>query len=65
MNEKTVELNKICPIRSAGTMTNIGCCKERCAWWDGEKCGILSLADHLQYLTPIVDILREWMGGEK
>jgi len=37
------------------------CKREECGMWDNEWgcCAIVSIAQHLQYLTPLTDIMEE------
>lgn len=46
MNEQ-----KICPLLGAGPLgVNTNCKCDRCAWWDGDCCAVLSMAIHLEGL---------------
>lgn len=41
---------KICPLLVAGDPAplNVQCKGDRCAWWNGDCCAVLSMAIHLE-----------------
>ena len=39
---------KYCPI-----MEFSPCLGDKCAWWDGERCGVLGLVENLAHLTRL------------